>query len=103
MGNHVIIIYVSYILICHVGVMCFVFCGFDSQTLSNVGRVFQRPDNLIFFDFVFPTGGSKNVSWLLGRDGDVAVIVIGEVDELSAKFICSGLEKKQPNLQNSTK
>ncbi|KAM7397971.1 hypothetical protein PAMA_006038 [Pampus argenteus] len=46
---------------------------------------------------------SKNVSWLLGRDGDVAVIVIGEVDELSSKFICSGLgEKKAPNLQNNT-
>ncbi|XP_044226967.1 SH2 domain-containing protein 4A isoform X1 [Thunnus albacares] len=46
---------------------------------------------------------SKNVSWLLGRDGDVAVIVIGEVDELSSKFICSGLgEKKAPSLQNNT-
>uniref|UniRef100_A0A3B4B343 Uncharacterized protein n=1 Tax=Periophthalmus magnuspinnatus TaxID=409849 RepID=A0A3B4B343_9GOBI len=39
---------------------------------------------------------SKSVSWLLGRDGDVAVIVIGEVDELSARFICSGLEKRSP-------
>lgn len=46
---------------------------------------------------------SKNVSWLLGRDGDVAVIVIGEVDELSSKFICSGLgEKKGPSPQNNT-
>lgn len=51
---------------------------------------------------------SKSVSWLLGRDGDVAVIVIGEVDELRSKFICSGLgEKKSPpslqnNIQNST-
>uniref|UniRef100_UPI0037E964FB uncharacterized protein n=1 Tax=Semicossyphus pulcher TaxID=241346 RepID=UPI0037E964FB len=46
---------------------------------------------------------SKNVSWLLGRDGDVAVLVIGEVDELSSKFICSGLgEKKAPSLQNNT-
>ncbi|XP_074466565.1 uncharacterized protein LOC141752475 [Sebastes fasciatus] len=45
---------------------------------------------------------SKNVSWLLGRDGDVAVIVIGEVDELSSKFICSGFgEKKTPSLQNN--
>ncbi|XP_042355275.1 SH2 domain-containing protein 4A isoform X2 [Plectropomus leopardus] len=45
---------------------------------------------------------SKNVSWLLGRDGDVAVIVIGEVDELSSKFICSGFgEKKTPGLQNN--
>ncbi|XP_059206886.1 uncharacterized protein zgc:100829 [Centropristis striata] len=45
---------------------------------------------------------SKNVSWLLGRDGDVAVIVIGEVDELSSKFICSGFgEKKAPGLQNN--
>lgn len=45
---------------------------------------------------------SKSVSWLLGRDGDVAVIVIGEVDELSSKFICSGLGKSPPNLQNKT-
>ncbi|XP_070839709.1 SH2 domain-containing protein 4A [Chaetodon trifascialis] len=46
---------------------------------------------------------SKNVSWLLGRDGDVAVIVIGEVDELSSRFICSGFgEKKAPSLQNNT-
>lgn len=46
---------------------------------------------------------SKSVSWLLGRDGDVAVIVIGEVDELSAKFICSGLGEKKspPSLQNN--
>lgn len=51
---------------------------------------------------VFPTANSKSVSWLLGRDGDVAVIVIGEVDELSSKFICSGFrEKKAPNLQNN--
>lgn len=47
---------------------------------------------------------SKSVSWLLGRDGDVAVIVIGEVDELSSKFICSGLGEKKspPSLQNNT-
>ncbi|XP_070773542.1 SH2 domain-containing protein 4A [Enoplosus armatus] len=46
---------------------------------------------------------SKNVSWLLGRDGDVAVLVIGEVDELSSKFICSGIgEKKAASLQNNT-
>ncbi|KAK5887424.1 hypothetical protein CesoFtcFv8_016028 [Champsocephalus esox] len=45
---------------------------------------------------------SKNVSWLLGRDGDVAVLVIGELDELSSKFISSGFaEKKSPSLQNN--
>ncbi|KAM3601762.1 uncharacterized protein V6R79_018471 [Siganus canaliculatus] len=45
---------------------------------------------------------SKNVSWLLGRDGDVAVIVIGEVDELASKFICPGFgEKKPQSLQNN--
>lgn len=48
------------------------------------------------------TANSKSVSWLLGRDGDVAVIVIGEVDELASKFICSGFgEKKTPSLQNN--
>ncbi|XP_061754481.1 uncharacterized protein zgc:100829 isoform X2 [Nerophis ophidion] len=47
---------------------------------------------------------SKNVSWLPGRDGDdVAVIVIGEVDELTSKFIGSGLgEKKPPSAQYNT-
>lgn len=46
---------------------------------------------------------SKNVSWLLGRDGDVAVIAIGEMDELTSKFICSGFgEKKAPSVQNNT-
>lgn len=51
--------------------------------------------------FVF-TANSKSVSWLLGRDGDVAVIVIGEVDELTSKFICSGFgEKKAQSLQNN--
>uniref|UniRef100_A0A3Q4MDW9 Zgc:100829 n=1 Tax=Neolamprologus brichardi TaxID=32507 RepID=A0A3Q4MDW9_NEOBR len=45
----------------------------------------------------------RSVSWQLGRDGDVAVVVIGEVDELSSKFICSGFgEKKTPSLQNNT-
>ncbi len=49
-----------------------------------------------------PPANSKNVNWLLGRDGDVAVIVIGEVDELASKFICSGFgEKKAPSLQNN--
>ena len=55
---------------------------------------------------VFPPANSKNVSWLLGRDGDVAVVVIGEVDELnelSSKFICSGFgEKKAPNPQSNS-
>lgn len=47
---------------------------------------------------------SKSVSWLLGRDGDVAVIVIGEVDELSSRFICSGLgeKKSSSSLQKNT-
>lgn len=50
------------------------------------------------------SANSKTVNWLLGRDGDVAVVVIGEVDELKSKFICSGLaEKKAPNLLNNTK
>lgn len=49
------------------------------------------------------TANDKSVSWLLGRDGDVAVIVIGEVDELTSKFISSGFgEKKTQNLQSNT-
>ncbi|XP_015238301.1 PREDICTED: SH2 domain-containing protein 4A-like isoform X1 [Cyprinodon variegatus] len=45
---------------------------------------------------------SKSVSWMLGRDGDVSVLVIGEVDELTSKFINSGFgDKKTPSLQNN--
>uniref|UniRef100_A0A1A7W9D1 SH2 domain containing 4B n=1 Tax=Iconisemion striatum TaxID=60296 RepID=A0A1A7W9D1_9TELE len=45
---------------------------------------------------------SKSVSWLLGHDGDVSVVVIREVDELTSAFICprSG-EKKSPPLQSN--
>ncbi|KAG7465227.1 hypothetical protein MATL_G00174040 [Megalops atlanticus] len=48
---------------------------------------------------------SKSVSWLLGRDGDVQVCVIGEVDEFrSSKLIYSELGKpKVSNLQNNTR
>ncbi|KAK6316735.1 hypothetical protein J4Q44_G00121350 [Coregonus suidteri] len=52
------------------------------------------------------TANSKNVSWLLGRDGDVAVMVIGEMDELkNSKLICSGpVERKAPpSLHNNTR
>lgn len=52
------------------------------------------------------TANRKNVSWLLGRDGDVSVMVIGEVDELkTSKLICSGpVERKAPpSLHNSTR
>ncbi|XP_043995798.1 SH2 domain-containing protein 4A isoform X1 [Gambusia affinis] len=47
---------------------------------------------------------SKSVSWLLGRDGDVSVLVIGEVDELTSKFINSAAvdKKSPPSLQDST-
>ncbi|KAK5599097.1 hypothetical protein CRENBAI_026095 [Crenichthys baileyi] len=45
---------------------------------------------------------SKRVSWLLGRDGDVSVLVFGEVDELTSKFINSAFgDKKLPSLQNN--
>ncbi|KAG7258582.1 hypothetical protein CRUP_006516 [Coryphaenoides rupestris] len=45
---------------------------------------------------------AKSVTWQLGRDGDIAVIVIGEVDEFkTSKIICSGFaEKKVPALLN---
>ncbi|XP_051960230.1 uncharacterized protein zgc:100829 isoform X1 [Xyrauchen texanus] len=47
---------------------------------------------------------NKSVSWLLGRDGDVHVIVIGEVDELkSSKIIYSGFgERKTPSVLNNS-
>ncbi|XP_059382529.1 SH2 domain-containing protein 4A [Carassius carassius] len=50
------------------------------------------------------TANSKSVSWLLGRDGDVQVIVIGEMDELkSSKIIYSGFgERKTTSVLNNT-
>ncbi|XP_055791249.1 mucin-2-like isoform X2 [Salvelinus fontinalis] len=51
------------------------------------------------------TANSKKVSWLLGRDGDVAVMTIGELDELkTSKLICTGPEERRapPSLQNNT-
>lgn len=47
---------------------------------------------------------SKSVSWLLGRDGDVQVIVIGEMDEFkSSKILRSGLgERKAASLRNNS-
>lgn len=37
------------------------------------------------------TGYSKHVSWLLGRDGDVWVSVIGELDEFRSSRILQSL------------
>uniref|UniRef100_A0A671N682 SH2 domain-containing protein 4A-like n=1 Tax=Sinocyclocheilus anshuiensis TaxID=1608454 RepID=A0A671N682_9TELE len=50
------------------------------------------------------TANSKSVSWLLGRDGDVQVIVIGEMDELkSSKIIYSGFgERKTVSVLNNS-
>ncbi|KAG9346684.1 hypothetical protein JZ751_006996 [Albula glossodonta] len=48
---------------------------------------------------------SKSVSWLLGRDGDVQVCIIGEADEFkTSKFIYSNLgQTKGSNLQSNTR
>lgn len=50
------------------------------------------------------TAHSKSVSWLLGRDGDVQVIVIGEMDEFkSSKIIYSGFgERKTASVLNNS-
>ncbi|XP_051955536.1 uncharacterized protein LOC127624721 [Xyrauchen texanus] len=50
------------------------------------------------------TARGKSVSWLLGRDGDVQVNVIGEVDELKcSKIIYSGFgERKTPSVLNNS-
>ncbi|XP_063059820.1 uncharacterized protein DDB_G0271670 [Engraulis encrasicolus] len=50
-------------------------------------------------------GQGKSVSWLLGRDGDVQVLVIGETDELkSSKLICTGLgERNTPTQLNTSR
>lgn len=48
------------------------------------------------------TACGKSVSWLLGRDGDVQVIVIGEVDELKSRIIYSGFgERKTASVLNN--
>ncbi|KAJ0050098.1 hypothetical protein NL108_011997 [Boleophthalmus pectinirostris] len=41
----------------------------------------ERRNGLDYCDRANKTAKSKQVSWLLGRDGDVSVIVIGETDE----------------------
>lgn len=67
-------------------------------------QVIEKGEHRVSFLCVSPSANSKNVSWLLGRDGEVAVDVIGEVDELTSKFICSGIaEKKTPSPQNNAK
>uniref|UniRef100_A0AAR2JBJ2 SH2 domain containing 4A n=1 Tax=Pygocentrus nattereri TaxID=42514 RepID=A0AAR2JBJ2_PYGNA len=50
------------------------------------------------------TAHSKSVSWLLGRDGDVQVIIIGEMDEFkSSKILYTGLgERKAASLLNNS-
>lgn len=47
---------------------------------------------------------SKSVSWLLGCDGDVQAIVIGEMDEFkSSKILRSAFgEKKAASLRNNS-
>lgn len=44
---------------------------------------------LLFFPPL--TGYSKHVTWLLGRDGDVRVSVIGELDEFRSSRILQNL------------
>lgn len=46
---------------------------------------------MFFFLIFFPPGYSKHVTWLLGRDGDVSVSVIGEVDEFRSSKILQSL------------
>ncbi|KAM9309748.1 uncharacterized protein KZ484_025719 isoform 1-T3 [Pholidichthys leucotaenia] len=38
----------------------------------------------------------KHVSWLLGRDGDVSVSIIGEVDELRSSKLLQSLKNSRP-------
>lgn len=38
-----------------------------------------------------PPGYSKHVTWLLGRDGDVRVSVIGELDEFRSSRVLQNL------------
>ncbi len=58
----------------------------------------------LFFFSLF-VANSRSVSWLLGRDGDVQVIVIGEMDELkSSKIIYSGFgERKTASVLNNSR
>lgn len=44
---------------------------------------------------------SKQVSWLLGRDGDVSVIVIGETDELRACKLLQSISNRSANKPTS--
>lgn len=46
--------------------------------------------DVIVASYLF-TASSKHVSWLLGRDGDVSVSVIGEVDEFRSSKLLQSL------------
>lgn len=60
---------------------------------------------VLFIFFSLFVANSRSVSWLLGRDGDVQVIVIGEMDELkSSKIIYSGFgERKTASVLNNSR
>lgn len=51
-------------------------------------------NDLLFFFFTSYAASSKHVSWLLGRDGDVSVSVLGEVDEFRSSKILQNLESR---------
>ena len=53
-----------------------------------ISHVLYKLTDLYMLCATFPSiASSKHVSWLLGRDGDVSVCVIGQVDD----FRCSKL------------
>lgn len=72
--------------------------------MFQLGLMVQTTKTLCVF-FLSPfVANSKSVSWLLGRDGDVQVIVIGEMDELkSSKIMYSGFgERKTASVLNNS-
>lgn len=58
---------------------------------ESCGEIVSLP--ISFFSSLFfpPLADNKHVKWLLGRDGDVSVRVIGEVDEFRSSKLLQSL------------
>ena len=74
----------------------YVNAGVNRAAVMKVNRISCEPHPLCVFLFFFsPPASSKHVQWLLGRDGDVSVIVIGEVDEFRSSKLLQSLRNNR--------
>lgn len=71
--------------------------------LSGEMRTHLMLTHFVFISsFLFSPAYNKHVSWLLGRDGDVSVSVIGEVDEFrSSKLLQNLMNNRYTHKKNA--